>query len=47
MFTPVSHQQLEDKTEYVEFWATNHHAWVLVIPVVIVAVLVILALIIL
>ena len=47
MTTPISHQKMEDKTEYVEFWATNRHVWVLAIPVVIVAALVILALIIL
>jgi hypothetical protein len=46
-FTPVSHQQKEDITEYSEFWGTHHHVWVLAIPVVLAALLVIVALVIL
>lgn len=47
MFTPVSHQQLEDKETYSEFWATHHHVWVLAIPVVLAAMLAIVALVLL
>ena len=39
-FEPVSHQQMEDVEEYNEFWATNHHVWVLVIPFLIVGAMV-------
>lgn len=40
LFTPVSHQQERDKKDYVEFWATHHHVWVLAIPVIAVGLLV-------
>ena len=46
-FVPVSHQQIEDKDNYVEFWPTAHNVWVLLIPVLVVAALVVAALVIL
>lgn len=46
-FVPVSHQQIEDIDHYSEFWASHHHVWVLVIPFVMAALVVIAALVIL